>query len=50
MFEDLVGYIERDEIRPVVHATYPLADIARAQEDFLAKDFVGKLVLVPPGS
>ena len=49
VFENLVGYIERGEIRPLVHATYPLSDIAQAQRDFLAKGFVGKLVLVPPG-
>lgn len=48
VFENLVGYVERGEIRPVVHATYPLADIERAQRDFLDKGFVGKLVLIPP--
>ena len=48
VFENLVGYIERAEIRPVVAATYPLADIVAAQRDFLAKGFVGKLVLLPP--
>ncbi|UCH42049.1 MAG: alcohol dehydrogenase family protein [Gammaproteobacteria bacterium] len=48
VFENLVGYIERGEIRPVVAQTYPLAEIARAQEDFLAKKFTGKLVLIPP--
>ena len=47
VFSDLVGYVERDEVRPVVSRTYPLADIARAQEDFLAKRYLGKLVLVP---
>ena len=50
VFERLVSYIERDEIRPVVAKTYPLKDIARAQADFLAKRFTGKLVLVPPGA
>ncbi len=45
VFENLVGYIERGEIRPIVAATYPLADIVAAQERFLAKDFVGKIVL-----
>jgi len=49
VFANLVGYIERGEIRPVVARTYPLADIVTAQKDFLAKDFTGKLVLVPPG-
>lgn len=46
VFEDLVGYIERDEIKPVVARTYPLRDIALAQQDFAAKTFTGKLVLV----
>jgi NADPH:quinone reductase-like Zn-dependent oxidoreductase len=48
VFENLIGYIERNEFRPVVAATYPLADIVRAQEDFLNKGHVGKLVLIPP--
>jgi NADPH:quinone reductase-like Zn-dependent oxidoreductase len=50
VFENLIGYIERNEIRPVVSATYPLSDIVRAQEDFLAKKHIGKLVLVPPNT
>jgi NADPH:quinone reductase-like Zn-dependent oxidoreductase len=45
---DLIGYIERDEIRPVVAGTYPLESIAEAQTKFLSKTFTGKLVLVPP--
>ncbi len=49
VFENLVGYIERGEIRPLVARTYPLRDIAEAQGDFLAKRFTGKLVLIPPG-
>ncbi|WP_346099226.1 alcohol dehydrogenase family protein [Streptomyces olivaceiscleroticus] len=48
VFENLVSYIERDEIRPVVSATFPLAEIAAAQEEFLSKKHTGKLVLVPP--
>lgn len=48
VFADLVSYIERGEIKPLVAATYPLADIVRAQQDFLAKKHVGKLVLIPP--
>jgi len=48
VFEDLVGYIERGEIRPIVAGTYPLERIAEAQEQFLAKTFTGKLVLLPP--
>lgn len=48
VFENLITYIERNEIRPVVSRTYPLADIAQAQQDFLSKKHTGKLVLVPP--
>lgn len=47
VFANLIGYVERGEIRPVLAATYPLKDIVRAQQDFLAKAFVGKLVLIP---
>ena len=50
VFANLVGYIERGEIRPLVSQTYPLTEIQRAQEDFLAKKFTGKLVLIPPAS
>jgi hypothetical protein len=48
VFPDLLGYIERNEIRPLLAKTYPLSDIAAAQEEFLAKRHVGKLVLIPP--
>ena len=48
VFENLVAYIERGEIRPLVAKTFPLRDIRQAQEEFLAKAFVGKLVLIPP--
>jgi len=47
VFENLVSYIERREIEPVVAATYPLSAIRDAQRDFLAKGFAGKLVLIP---
>lgn len=46
VFANLVGYVERGEIVPLVAATYPLHEIARAQEHFLAKSFTGKLVLL----
>ncbi|GAA3537795.1 alcohol dehydrogenase family protein [Zobellella aerophila] len=48
VFENLVGYIERGEIRPLIAKIYPLGQIVAAQEDFMAKKFIGKLVLVPP--
>lgn len=47
IFSDLVRYIERGEIRPVIEATFPLADIARAQQAFTQRRHVGKLVLLP---
>ncbi len=47
VFANLVGYIERGEVRPVVAATYSLADIVTAQEAFLTKQHVGKIVLKP---
>lgn len=48
VFEHLVAYIERGDIHPLVADRYELRDIVRAQQDFLAKRFTGKLVLVPP--
>ena len=48
VFQNLIGYIERGEIEPVVERTYPLSEIAKAQDDFLTKQHVGKLVLIPP--
>lgn len=48
ILERLVDLVESDAIRPVVAKTYPLEEIAAAQQDFTAKRFVGKLVLVPP--
>lgn len=48
VIESLLGYVARGEIRPVVHRTYPLEEIRRAQEDFLSKEYIGKLVLIPP--
>lgn len=47
VFGNLVRYIEQGEIRPLVAATYPLAEIVAAQTEFLSKRHVGKIVLVP---
>ena len=46
VFANLVSYIERGEIRPLVAATYPLADIVLAQKAFLEKTHIGKIVLL----
>lgn len=47
VFANLVGYIERDEIRPLVAKTFPLTEIVQAQQEFLTKAHVGKFVLIP---
>jgi len=49
VFANLIGYIERNEIKPLLARSYPLAQIADAQRDFLKKEHVGKFVLVPEG-
>ena len=46
-FRRLVRYIEKRKIRPLVGGIYPLSEFHRAQTDFMAKGFVGKLVVVP---
>ncbi|WP_233505900.1 zinc-binding dehydrogenase [Rhodoferax lacus] len=47
VFPNLIGYVERNEIRPVVAASFALQDMARAQEVFLEKQHTGNIVLVP---
>ncbi len=45
LFADLVGYIERKEIRPLVGGSFALKDLKQAQEAFLVKRHVGNLVI-----
>jgi len=45
VFENLVRYIERGEIRPVVADTFPLEEMTAAQEAFVRKDHVGAIVI-----
>jgi NADPH:quinone reductase-like Zn-dependent oxidoreductase len=47
VFANLVRYIEAGEIRPLVSCTYPLLQIVAAQQAFLTKRHIGKIVLVP---
>jgi len=47
VFRNLVGYIERGEIRPVVASVYALSSIVAAQEEFSAKGHTGKILLQP---
>ncbi|MDI9244261.1 alcohol dehydrogenase family protein [Marinobacter sp. CHS3-4] len=48
VFPNLIRYIERGEIRPLVARTFELKDIAHAQAEFLKKGHVGNFVLIPP--
>lgn len=49
-FAELAGIAVAGGVSPIVAQVFPLADIASAQTKFLAKDFVGKLVLEPQGN
>lgn len=48
-FDRLVRYIEEGKLRALVGGVYKLSDLRRAQAEFTAKNFVGKLVVVPDG-
>ena len=47
LFRQLVGYIERREIQPVLAGEFPLSAIREAQTAFMAKKHVGSFVLRP---
>ena len=47
VFANLVGYIERGEIRPLLAATYPLEQLREAQAAFIEKRHVGNIVVLP---
>jgi len=49
VFPDLVGYIERGEIRPLLAATYPLEKLREAQQAFIDKQHVGNIVVTMEG-
>jgi NADPH:quinone reductase-like Zn-dependent oxidoreductase len=49
VFANLIALVERNAIQPLLARTYALKDMALAQEAFLAKRHVGKLVVLPPG-
>lgn len=48
VFPNLVSYIEKGEIRPLLAKTFPLDQIVDAQREFTEKKHVGKFVLIPP--
>ena len=45
VFADLVGHIERGEVKPMLAATYALPDLTAAQEAFIAKRHMGNIVV-----
>ena len=50
VFRDLVGYIERGEIRPLLASTWPLSELRDAQQAFIDKRHVGNLAITVDGA
>ncbi|MFT5196419.1 MAG: NADPH:quinone reductase-like Zn-dependent oxidoreductase [Cellvibrionaceae bacterium] len=48
VFRNLIGYIERGEIKPLVDQVFELKEIAEAQQEFMKKAHFGNFVLIPP--
>ncbi len=48
VFPNIVSYIEKGEIKPLLAKTFPLSKIREAQAEFLEKKHFGKFVLIPP--
>ncbi|SMC86213.1 NADPH:quinone reductase [Desulfocicer vacuolatum DSM 3385] len=47
VFPNLISYIEKNEIKPLLAKTFPLKEIVAAQKEFIHKKHVGKFVLIP---
>ena len=47
IFGDLVAYIERGEVQPLLAASYPLSDFNTAQAAFIEKAHTGNIVVIP---
>jgi hypothetical protein len=45
---NLISYIERSQLRPLLAKIFPLEGIEDAQREFLKKTHVGNFVLIPP--
>lgn len=45
VFPNLIQHIEQNSIKPIVSGTYALKEISNAQERFLLKEHMGKIVL-----
>ena len=47
VLKDVIGYIERGEIRPVLAATFKLRDFHAAQQAFIDKIHTGNIAVIP---
>ena len=47
LFAQLVSYIEKGEIKPLLAAHYPLEELHDAQRAFIAKTHIGNIVVCP---
>jgi len=50
VFSDLIGYIERGEIDPVVAKVFPLTELHDAQRMFIEKQHIGNIVVTTGSS
>ncbi len=48
IFQKIVKLIETGQIVPIVHKSFPLTDIVKAQKMFVEEKPFGKLILIPP--
>lgn len=46
VFPDVVGYIEKGEVRPLLAKTFPLKQLREAQEMFAAKKHIGNIAVI----
>lgn len=47
VFRDVVGYIERGEVKPMLAETFPLSEYRQAQTAFIEKRHTGNIVVLP---
>ena len=47
VFQNLISYIEKKEIKPLVSMVFKMENIIEAQKEFMKKKHIGKIVLVP---
>ena len=47
IFPNLVSYIERGEVSPLLAGVFPLERIVDAQKEFMRKQHFGNFVLIP---